>query len=227
MAKRIGIVGAGKTSLIGLSAQATSLAYQNLKASQVHPATSGLLAKDGGVHEVGKLSGAEMYDQIKDFVGNLPDKVEGSNGIKSIPLASSLHEFKSPALAEAYQDSDLTPVGAGYIDEIAGLKDQMVSFPVKIPIIQKYKTGYYYLRKLSRSERKAFIRGFKLSNAYIPLTDWLATSFEDLEDFIAVGIVWQSTPEGWDYWDGLATRSRWMISPPHMDLLDKINFSKL
>lgn len=150
--------------------------------------------------------------------------IMGCNSIHIIPLAlaSSMHEFKSPALAEAYQDSDLTPVGIGYLDEIPALKDHMVSFSVKIPIIQKYKTGYYYLRKLSRSERKAFIRGFRLSNAYIPLTDWLATSFEDLEDFIAVGIVWQSTPEGWDYWDGLATKARWLTHTDYHGMLKNL-----
>lgn len=140
----------------------------------------------------------------------------------AIPLASSLHEFKSPALAEAYQDSDLTPVGVGYLDDITASKDQMVSFPVKIPIIQKNKTGYYYLRKLSRSERKAIIRGFGISNEYIPLTDWLATSFEDLEDFIAVSIVWQFTPEGWDYWDGLATKARWLTDTDYHGMLKNL-----
>ena len=224
MAKRIGIIGAGKPSAIGLAAKI--LADQT--AGVVHPASSGLLAKDGGVHEIVYLSGAEMYEAIKAIADTLPDMiVEDSNHLKYPALASSFHEFKSPALAEAYQDSDLTPVGAGYLDEIAGLKDQMVSFPAKIPIIQKYKTGHYYLRKLSRSERKAFIRGFKLSNAHIPLTDWLDTSFDDLEDMINTSFRWNDTPEGHDYWDGLATRSRWMISPPHMDLLDKINISKI
>ena len=150
----------------------------------------------------------------------------GIVGATPSSIASSFHEFKSPALSEAYQDSDLTPIGAGYLDEIAALKDQMVSFPAKIPIIQKYKTGYYYLRKLSRSERKAFGKAFKSYAVYIPLGDWLSSRFEDLEDMINTSFRWDDTPEGYDYWDGLATRSRWMISPPHMDLLNKINLSK-
>lgn len=146
----------------------------------------------------------------------------------SIPLASSFHEFKSPALAEAYQDSDLTPVGVGYLDGIEALKDQqMVSFPAKIPIIQKYKTGHYYLRKLSRSERKAFSKAFRAYAVYVPLRDWLSSIFEDLEDMINTSFRWEDTPDGYDYWDALATKARWMISPSHMDLLDKINLTKL
>ena len=80
--------------------------------------------------------------------------------IPNIPLASSFHEFKSPALAEAYQDSDLTPVGAGYLEEIAGLKDNLLTDGIRIhvPRLAPDKSGYYYLSKLTRSVRKAFIK---------------------------------------------------------------------
>jgi len=132
-------------------------------------------------------------------------------GCISIPLASSFHEFKSPALAEAYQDSDLTPVGAGYLAEIAGLKDQLLTDGIKIhvPRLAPNKSGYYYLRKLSRTDRKSYRKNFKSNVIHIPLKMWLESEALDMEDFIGGAFVWKNTPEGHDYWEQLDDRMRW------------------
>ena len=129
-----------------------------------------------------------------------------------IPLASSFHEFKSPALAEAYQDSDLSPVGAGYLDEIAALKDQLLTedISIHVPRLAPNKSGYYYLSKLSRDVRKAFVKNIVWGNKnLIPLTAILRSDYADMEDFIAFPFVWSDTPEGHDYWEQIDERMRW------------------
>ena len=129
-----------------------------------------------------------------------------------IPLASSFHEFKSPALAEAYQDSDLTPVGAGYLQELAGLKDQLLTDGIKIhvPRLAPNKSGYYYLNKLSRGVRKAFIKNTIRENTNLtPLTAILRADYADMEDFIAFPFVWTDTPQGYEYWNIVSTEARW------------------
>ena len=130
----------------------------------------------------------------------------------SIPLASSLHEFKSPALAEAYQDS-------GYIDEIAGLKDQMISGGISLHAhrlahrLAPNKSGYYYLSKLSRDERKVFVKNTNQKNInLIPLTAVLRSDYADMEEFIAFPFVWSDTPEGYEYWSRISTAARWAFN---------------
>ena len=123
-----------------------------------------------------------------------------------IPLASSFHEFKSPALAEAYQDSDLSPVGAGYLDEIAALKDQLLTedISIHVPRLAPNKSGYYYLSKLSRDVRKAFVKNIVWGNKnLIPLTAILRS------DFLGSAFTWVATPEGHDYWEQIDERMRW------------------
>ena len=132
--------------------------------------------------------------------------------IPAIPLASSLHEFKSPALAEAYQDSDQTPVGAGYLDEIAALKGWLLSKDIKthVPRLAPNKSGYYYLSKLSRGVRKAFVKNIVWGNKnLIPLTAILRSDYADMEDFIAFPFDWNNTPGGYEYWSRISTAARW------------------
>ena len=132
--------------------------------------------------------------------------------IPAIPLASSLHEFKSPALAEAYQELDLNPVGAGYLDEIAALKGGILSKDIKthVPRLAPNKSGYYYLSKLSRGVRKAFVKNIVWGNEnLIPLTAILRSDYADMEDFIAFPFVWDNTPEGYEYWSMISTEARW------------------
>ena len=131
--------------------------------------------------------------------------------IPNIPLASSFHEFKSPALAEAYQDSDLTPVGAGYVDEIAGLKDQLLTedISIHVPRLAPNKSGYYYLSKLSRDVRKKYRKNFKTNVLHIPIKMWLESEALDMEDFLGSTFTWSCTPEGHDYWEQIDDRMRW------------------
>lgn len=131
--------------------------------------------------------------------------------IPNIPLASSFHEFKIPSLAEAYQDSDLTPVGAGYLDEIAALKDHLLSDGIKIhvPRLVPDKSGYYYLSKLSRDVRKKYRKNFKDNVFHIPFKMWLESEALDMEDFIGSAFTWINTPEGHDYWKQIDDRMRW------------------
>ena len=128
-----------------------------------------------------------------------------------IPLASSFHEFKSPALAEAYQDSDLSPVGAGYLDEIAALKDQLLTegISVHVPRLAPNKSGYYYLSKLSRDARKKYRKNFKTNVLHIPIKMWLESEALDMEDFLESTFTWSCTPEGHDYWEQIDERMRW------------------
>ena len=129
----------------------------------------------------------------------------------AIPLASSLHEFKSPALAEAYQDLDLNPVGAGYLDEIAALKDQLLTegISIHVPRLASNKSGYYYLSKLSRDVRKKYRKNFKTNVFHIPFKMWLDSEALDMEDFLGSAFTWSWTPEGHDYWEQLDDRMRW------------------
>lgn len=132
--------------------------------------------------------------------------------IPAIPLASSFHEFKSPALAEAYQELDLNPVGAGCLDEIAALKDQLLidTFKIHVPRLAPNKSGYYYLSKLSRGVRKSFVKNIVWGNKnLIPLTAILRSDYADMEDFIAFPFFWNNTPEGYEYWSMISTEARW------------------
>lgn len=134
--------------------------------------------------------------------------------IPTFPLASSLHEFKSPALAEAYQELYLTPVGAGYLDEIAALKDQLLidTFKIHVPRLAPNKSGYYYLSKLSRGVRKAFVKNTVWGNKnLIPLTAILRSDYADMEDFIAFPFDWNNTPDGYEYWSRISTAARWVF----------------
>ena len=132
--------------------------------------------------------------------------------IPAFPLASSLHEFKSPALAEAYQELDLNPVGVGNLYEIAALKDQLLTEGISthVTMLAPNKSGYYYLSKLSRGVRKAFVKNIVWGNKnLIPLTAILRSDYADMEDFIAFPFVWDNTPEGYEYWSRISTEARW------------------
>lgn len=144
--------------------------------------------------------------------------------IPNIPLASSLHEFKSDTLAEAYTDLEklgmLNPVGIATLTDIPYIKDQLMKekCPMrKVPRLVKGATGYYYLRKLSRSERKEFLKEFKLHHrGHFSTQEWLATTFDDLEDFIACSFSWGGSVKGFEYWSKLADRARWWILPTYL-----------
>lgn len=129
--------------------------------------------------------------------------------IPNIPLASSLHEFKNPALAEAYEDSDLTPVGYAYLGEIAETKDKLFAPLIHVPRLASNKSGYYYLSKLSRDVRKKYIKNFKTNVLHIPAKMWLESKALDIEDFLGSAFTWKHTPEGHDYWEQLDERMRW------------------
>lgn len=137
------------------------------------------------------------------------------------PLASSLHEFKSDTLADVYNDLDklgmLNPVGTGLIEDIPYLKDKDISklYPItKIPRLIQGATGYYYLRKLSRSERRAYLKAVKAENRnLIPLKDWLSSPFKDMDDFICCSFGWSDTEQGFEFWDKISTRARWWNKP--------------
>lgn len=147
---------------------------------------------------------------------NIPEQL-----LNGTPLASSLHEFKSDTLAEAYADLEkqgmLTPVGIAAISEIPYVKDQLIKekYPLrKVPRLVKGATGYYYLRKLSRSERKEWIKEFKLHHRnHFPVTDWLSSNFTDMEDFIACSFSWGYSVKGLEYWSKLADQARWWSLP--------------
>lgn len=129
-----------------------------------------------------------------------------------VKLASSMHEFKQPALADAYDDLErlglLKPVGVGYLDEIPGLKNQL--HPTShVPIMLRDKSGHYYLRKLSRLQRKAFIKANRKDMPLVPQTDWLGSSFLDMEDFLGSSFVWEQSEQGYVFWDKLANLARW------------------
>lgn len=82
-----------------------------------------------------------------------------------------------------------------------------------VPRLVKYATGYYYLRKLSRSQRKEFLKEFKLANKYVPVTYWLASNFENMDDFIRISFSWDHTAQRFDYWERIATKARWITNP--------------
>lgn len=123
-----------------------------------------------------------------------------------------MHQFKEPALADAYDDLERlglsNPVGVGLLDQIPYLKDQL-NPATHVPILLKDKPGYYYLRKLSRFQRKAWIRANRKDMQIVPLTDWLASSFIDMEDFLASSFIWNNTEEGYAFWDNLTNLARW------------------
>ena len=129
--------------------------------------------------------------------------------IPNIPLASSFHDFKSLALAEAYQDSDLTPVGYAYVGEIAETKDKLYAPLRHVPRLASNKSGYYYLSKLSRDVRKKYRKNFKTNVFHIPFKMWLDSEALDMEDFLGSAFTWVATPEGHDYWEQLGDRMRW------------------
>lgn len=144
-------------------------------------------------------------------------KVNIGLAASTIHLASKLHEFKSPILAEAYEDIEglgmLSPAGAGLLAEIPYLKDQLISEVFKLRKPQRLignGTGYYYLRKLSRPECKAYYRACSIQHGYnIPIVDWLSSRFDTMEEFLECSFAWGLTDQGHDYWEQIATRARW------------------
>lgn len=135
--------------------------------------------------------------------------------LSDVPLASSFYDFKSPALAEAYNDSDLTPVGAAFLEDIAALKDQLTSSGFEGKYIKRLapnKSGHYYLRKLTRSERKKYLKNFKTQMRSIPVIMWLDSVALDTDDFIGSAFTWDNTPEGHQFWMDLDGRLRWVTN---------------
>lgn len=141
--------------------------------------------------------------------------------IPGFPLASSLHDFKSDTLAEAYSDLEkqgmLNPVGRAALSDIPYVKDQLIKekYPIKkVPRLVKGATGYYYLRKLSRSERKEFLKELKLHHrGHFTSQEWLMANFGDLEDFIACSFSWGGSVKGLEYWSNISDRARWWNLP--------------
>ncbi len=117
-------------------------------------------------------------------------------GCSDVALASSLHEFKCSALAEAYQDSDLTPVSAD------GVK-------IHVPRLAPNKSGYYYLSKLPRPVRKQYRKNFKANVFHIPFKMWLESEALDTDDFISSGFTWNASREGYECWVQLNDQMRW------------------
>lgn len=129
----------------------------------------------------------------------------------NIPLASSMHEFLSPELAEAYNDLSKSlqkaTKGVALLADIPMLKDRLVPI-IHVPKLDRYKSGYYYLRKLTRSQRKYWVKEYKNYHRYIPIVNWLESSFTDMEEFLYT-FYWEESIKGFDYWDNIAIRARW------------------
>ena len=138
-------------------------------------------------------------------------KTIGVVGAGAIPLASRLHSFKDLALAEAYSDAEamglLEPKGAGYLDQIPELKDALIHLMPHVPILRTGKLGYYYLRKLSRSERKYYLQQMRANE--FPITEWLSSGFTDMDEFVCSGFRWDDTAQGYEYWERISNWARW------------------
>lgn len=129
--------------------------------------------------------------------------------LQQIPLASSLHNFQSEALGEAYNDLDLTRKGIAPLDQIEAFKDALLSSKIlpfkKVKRIAPNKSGHYYLRKLSRSERKNYLKNLKAC-IYFPFMDWMRCLFKGSEEFIGGAFNWEFSVEGHEYWERLEAR---------------------
>ena len=98
----------------------------------------------------------------------------------------------------------------GIVGEIAETKNKLYAPLHHVPRLAPNKSGYYYLSKLSRSVRKAFIKNTTRENTnLIPLTTILRADYAGMEDFIAFPFVWTDTPQGYEYWNILSTEARW------------------
>lgn len=136
-----------------------------------------------------------------------------------IPLASSLHEWKSLDIQSIYDDAlglagsiSIAPLGQLYEAKTSRLGANLPK--IFVPYLAKSKSGYYYLRKLSRSDRKEYLKEMKLASAgAFPITEWLASGFEDFEEFLTVGFDWGNTSKGVSYWQGKADQARWWSRP--------------
>lgn len=128
------------------------------------------------------------------------------------PLASNLTKFSENKVAEIYHDLkpsfESARKGVAFIEEIAGLKCSL--FPSwHVPIILENKSGHYYLRKLSRRDRKQFLKYINTSLPYIPQNNWLNSPFLDMDDFLGSSFTWEFTEEGHDYWEHLRDTFQW------------------
>lgn len=141
--------------------------------------------------------------------------------ISGFPLASSLHAFKSDTLAEAYSDLEkqgmLNPVGIAALTDIPYVKDQLIKdiWPMrKARRIKRNGKGYYYLSKLSRSERKNYLKSLAAENRnLIPTRVWMQCTFSDMDDFICSSFGWSETKQGLEYWSKISDRARWNTEP--------------
>ena len=136
-----------------------------------------------------------------------------------VPLASSLHRWSTDRAREIYEDmvvgtSDVHIAPLGQLYEIKTSRLGANLPKIFVPYLAKGKSGYYYLRKLSRSDRKEYLKEMKLANAgAFPITEWLASGFEDFEEFLTVGFDWGNTSKGVSYWQGKADQARWWSRP--------------
>lgn len=124
------------------------------------------------------------------------------------PLASSCHEYQIPDLKDAMCDYS-TPAGYAYIGDIPETKDRLYAPFFHVPKLGRNKSGYYYLRKLTRPQRKAWIKANRNDMPLIPILDYLQATYPDMDDFISSGFIWNETPEGYEYWEKIANAARW------------------
>ena len=97
---------------------------------------------------------------------------------------------------------------------LANSKKEAAKKMGKPPRIIKGATGYYYLRKLTRSQRKEWLKEFRLHHRnHFPVTDWLSTNFTDMEDFIACSFSWGQSVKGLEYWSRISDYGRWNTKP--------------
>lgn len=124
------------------------------------------------------------------------------------PLASSCHDYAIPDLKDAMCDYS-TPAGYAYIADIPETKDRLFAPLFHVLKLDRNKSGYYYLRKLTRPQRKAWIKANRTDMPLIPIIDYLQAIYSDMDDFISSGFIWSETPEGYEYWENIANAARW------------------
>ena len=132
------------------------------------------------------------------------------DGATPLGLASSAHSWgKLQEAMEGATDMGLNnPVGVGWYQEIPELKDQALP-KVFVPRLEKYKSGYYYLRKLNRRDRMSCLKYMRIDcRGFYPVRYKLEDIYKDLEDFITSAIFWAGTSEGLEYWGNKAAHAR-------------------
>ncbi len=79
--------------------------------------------------------------------------------------------------------------------------------------MKQSKIGIEWLAQLSKEEqilfcknRVNFGRNLLSSRKNLTIAEYLNDQFSSFSQFIEHGFVWSSTPEGQDYWSGIASR---------------------